>query len=57
MQREILNEYFAAYNALDEKIASFVRSIEYISKREKYSQTIKKLVCIKGIKIHTALSL
>lgn len=56
MQRQIINEYLATYNMLNDKIDAIDQRIEDISKLQRYAQTVQKLTCIKGIKTHTALS-
>ena len=55
-QREIINEYLATYESLNNKIDALDVRIEDFSKQERYAETVKKLTCIKGIKTHTALS-
>ncbi|WP_237280634.1 IS110 family transposase [Succinivibrio dextrinosolvens] len=55
-QREIINEYFATYETLKNKIDALDVRIEELSQTERYADTVKKLTCIKGIKTHTALS-
>lgn len=56
MQREIINEYLASFESLNNKIAALDVRIEEIAKQDRYDKTVKKLTCIKGIKTHTALS-
>ena len=56
MQRQIINEYLATYNMLNDKIDAIDQRIEDISKLQRYAKTVQKLTCIKGIKTHTALS-
>ena len=56
LQREIINEYLATYDTLTNKIKALDVRIEDFAKTERYSGTVRKLTCIKGISTHTALS-
>ncbi len=56
LQREIINEYLATYDTLTNKMKALDVRIEDFAKIERYSGTVRKLTCIKGISTHTALS-
>ena len=57
MLREVLDEYLLTYHKLKERLATFDKRIEEISKTERYAEKVKKLSCFLGIKTHTAMSL
>ena len=57
MDREILDEYYATYEELTAKIERFDKRIEEIAQEERYRESVKRLICFKGIKVHTAMSL
>lgn len=54
--RETLDEYLMRYYALREKVAVYDARIEELSHMPRYEESVKKLVCIKGIATHTAMS-
>lgn len=55
--QETLEEYLATYNQLKDKIERYDKRIAEFADREKYAERVKRLVCFKGIKVHTAMSL
>lgn len=57
LYRETLDEYMATYDELTSKIERFDRRIEEISSQKRYQDKVKRLGCLLGLKIHTALSL
>jgi len=57
MYRETLNEYMATYEEQTVKIERFDTRIEEIASQENYQPKVKRLICLLGIKTHTALSL
>jgi transposase len=54
--QESLDEYLATYEQLTDKIERLDRRIEEISQKERYQKSVKKLSCLIGVKVHTALS-
>ena len=57
MLQETLTEYMLTYRQLSDKVDQFDKRIEELAQKESYAENVKKLVCFKGIKTHTALSL
>lgn len=55
--RETLDDYLATYDSLTDRIERMDKRIEELAMQEKYAENVKKLVCLLGIKTHTALSL
>ena len=55
--QETLTEYMLTYHQLSDKVDRFDKRIEELAQKESYAENVKKLVCFKGIKTHTALSL
>lgn len=55
--REALDDYLATYDSLTDKIERMDKRIEEFAMQERYAEDVKKLVCLLGIKTHTALSL
>ena len=51
------DEYYATYEELTAKIERFDKRIEEIAQEERYRESVKRLICFKGIKVHTAMSL
>jgi len=57
IKRETLDEYLVTLGQLSEKVERLDKRIEEFSRMDDYSEKVKKLVCFKGIKTHTAMSL
>ena len=57
MYQETLDEYLASYEEQTAKIERFDARIEEIASQAEYTEKVKKLGCLLGIKTHTALSL
>ena len=57
MLQETLTEYLLTYHQLSDKVDRYDKRIEELAQKESYAENVKKLVCFKGIKTHTALSL
>ena len=55
--QETLLEYLATYDRLSEAIERFDARIEELAEDDRYRENVKKLVCFKGVRTHTALSL
>ena len=55
--KETLMEYLVTYDQLNDKVERFDKRIEEISRREAYAEKVNRLICFKGIKVHTAMSL
>lgn len=55
--RECLNYYLLEISHLEEIVAAFDKEIEEISQLPRYRDNVKRLICLKGINIHTALAL
>jgi len=55
-QREIINEYLSTCMILNDKIDALDIRIEDFAKTDRYTETVRKLCCIKGISTRTALS-
>ena len=55
--QETFSEYLVTLNQLIDKIERLDKRIEEFSRMEEYTDKVNKLVCLKGIKTHTAMSL
>lgn len=55
--REVLDEYLAFYDEQTSKIERFDKRIEELAADPAYKDNVRKLGCLLGIKVHTALSL
>lgn len=55
--QDAFNEYMITYRELADKVERLESQIEQLAELEEYRDKVKKLICIKGIKTHTALSL
>ena len=55
--REVLDEYLASYDEQTAKIERFDKRIEELAADPAYKDNVRKLGCLLGIKVHTALSL
>ena len=55
--QDAFNEYMITYRELSDKIERFNAQIEQLADLDEYRDKVRKLICIKGIKTHTALSL
>lgn len=55
--RDALDEYLITHRELTDKLERIEAQIEQLSNLEEYREKVKKLICFKGIKSHTALSL
>ncbi len=53
---ELLGEYLATYEMIDDKIKRFDKRIQELANTEPYHENVHKLECLIGIKAHTALS-
>ena len=54
--QETLAEYLVTYDQLSDKLERLDQRIEELAKQKDYAEKVKKLICFKGIKVHTALS-
>ena len=54
---ETLQEYLAMYYSLTEKVETYDARIEELASLDANKEKVKRLVCLKGIATHTALSL
>lgn len=54
--QEALEEYLVTYEYLTDKIERMDKRIEELASGERYQEKVKKLVCLMGVKTHTALS-
>lgn len=52
-----LNEYLHTYDWLTDKLKALDLKILNFTEQERYAANVKKLICFKGIKQHTALAL
>ena len=57
MLREVLDEYLLTYRKLVERLETFDKRIEEISKTERYAEKVRRLSCFLGVKTHTAMSI
>lgn len=55
--QETLSEYLATLEQLCDKVERLDKRIEEFSRMEDYAEKVNKLVCFKGIRTHTAMSL
>ena len=55
--QDAFNEYMITYRGLSDKIERLDAQIEQLADLDEYREKVKKLICIKGIKAHTALSI
>lgn len=55
--QETLSEYLTTLEQLNDKVERLDKRIEVFARQEEYAQKVNKLVCFKGIRVHTALSL
>lgn len=55
--QDAFNEYLITYRELSEKIERLDAQIEQLASLDDYREKVKRLICFKGIKTHTALSL
>jgi transposase len=55
--REALDEYLASFDNLTAKIERLDNRIEELAGLTKYREKVKRLICLLGVKTHTALSL
>ena len=54
--KEVLDEYLEEYRRLTDKIERMDNNIYQIAHSERYNDKTNKLICLKGIKEHTALA-
>ena len=54
--QETLSEYLVTYEQLNDKLERLDQRIEEFANHVNYAEKVKKLICFKGIKVHTALS-
>ena len=57
MYRELLDEYIAEFEALQDKIERFAHRIEELSHKETYEKKIGELRCLKGIDTTAAMTM
>ena len=55
--QDAFDEYLLTYRELTDKIERIEAQIEQLAELEEYREQVRKLICFKGIKKHTALSL
>lgn len=55
--QETLSEYLVTLDQLSDKVERLDKRIEEFSRLDDYAEKVNKLVCFKGIKTHTAMSL
>ena len=55
--RETLDEYLFTLNQQTESVARYDRRIEELAQAKRYNERVRMLCCLKGIGVHTALSL
>jgi len=53
---ETLDEYLITYDYLKDKIERLDKRIEELASDENYQEKVQKLICLIGVKAHTALS-
>lgn len=56
LMREILDEYLLTYEYLDDKIQRIDKKVEELAELPHFKENVDKLVCIKGIKTYTAMT-
>lgn len=54
--KEILEEYIATFDLLTQKLQRLDERIEELASEKEYQNRVNRLVCFKGIRTHTALS-
>ena len=54
--QEALDEYLVTYEQLNAKLERMDQRIGELAQNETYAEKVNRLVCFKGIKVHTALS-
>ena len=54
--QESLNEYLITFDYLIDKLERFDKRIEGLACDERYRESVKKLMCLIGVKTHTALA-
>ena len=54
--QESLNEYLITYEYLKNKVEQMDKRIEELAENERYRESVKKLVCLLGVKTLTALA-
>ena len=57
LMREVLDEYLLSYQQLTDKLERFDKRMEELAGSPAYTEKVKKLTCLIGIRTHTALSL
>ena len=55
MLKETLQEYLVLYYTLSEKVDIYNTRIEELSHTQRYEEPVKKLCCLNGIGVHTAM--
>ena len=55
--QETFNEYLITLEQLTDKVERLDKRIEGFAQQKEYAEKVNKLVCFKGIRVHTALSL
>ena len=55
--QEAFSEYLITYDQLADKLTRFDKRIEAFAQQKEYAEKVNKLVCFKGIRVHTAMSL
>ena len=55
--QDVFDEYLITYRQLNDKIESMDAQIKQLCELDEYRDKVKKLICLKGIKEHTALAL
>ena len=55
--QETISEYLITLDQLTDKVERLGKRIEEFAQQEEYTEKVNKLVCFKGIRVHTALSL
>lgn len=53
--KETLQEYLVRYYTLSEKVDIYNKRIEELSHTQRYEEPVKKLCCLNGIGVHTAM--
>ena len=54
--KETLQEYLMTFEQMTNKLEALDRRIEELAQGEKYKEKVKKLVCLLGVKMRTALA-
>ena len=55
--QEAFSEYLVTLEHLTDKVDRLDKRIEKFARQEEYAEKVNKLVCFKGIRVHTAMSL